>query len=534
MAKKTELKQLASLSPKRLKALPIKSLAIALIVIIVISGVSYVAIFSVSGKIALIDVYYPMVSIEIREYLLKLVNYAIESNEIKAVVLRIDSEGGIASDVEEIYKNLLVLHEKKPIVASIVGLGVSGSYHLAIASDYIYAELTAFVGNVGVVGRVPEKFSPSEEIIETGPYKRVGFSQREFQFLVDSAFESFIDSVLTKRGDKLKISREELSKGLIYTGLEASKLGLVDEVGSSADAIKKASSLAGLIGYKVVNVNELFEEPYLPLFIKSDISKRLDKINPPPTIYYMYIPYSIDSSKEFSIVTPRKASQNGANNSFLNEPYNEELVLIDLVHGNAFSFDELDIILSEIVSRGFGVEFLSERESFQEKLMDAKSLIIINPTEPFYENEVKAIEGFIGSGNKLLLIAELTRESIVGANSIGIPLGLIFMSGYLYNLKENYGNYRNIIVTNFNNPISKDVKKAVFYTSTYIHTIGKPLAVTSDYTVYSGSEKTGEYAIISIKDRVLAVADFTFMTEPYCYEEDNYKLLENIIDYLVG
>jgi hypothetical protein len=107
------------------------------------------------------------------------------------------------------------------------------------------------------------------------------------------------------------------------------------------------------------------------------------------------------------------------------------------------------------------------------------------------------------------------------------------MSGFLYNLKENYGNYRNIIITNFKDPLSKDVKKVVFYTSTYIHTIGNSVAITSNSTVYSGKEIEGEYSVISINDKVMAVADFTFMTEPYCYEEDNYKLIKNIINYLV-
>jgi protease-4 len=527
MAKK--LKQLASSSYKWIKAIPKKPLAIALVIIILaFGGISYIAISTISGKIALIDVYYPMISIEVREYIIKLIKYAIESSEIKAVVLRIDSVGGVASDVEEIYKNLLILHEKKPIVASIVGLGVSGAYYVAIASDYIYAESTAFVGNIGVIGKIPKKFSPSEETIETGPYKQVGFSQKKFQFLIDSAFESFINSVLVRRGNKLKITKEELSKGMIYVGNEAFKLGLIDEIGSSADAIKKAASLANLINYQVININELFEKPFLLFLSKSEVSKMLDKINPHPTVYYMYIPYlsedSMDSCKTF---------QTKANNSFLNESYSKESILIDWAHGNAFSYDELEIILSEVISKKYDVSFAYDKESFLKKLMNAKSLIIINPTEQFYDNEVEAIKSFIENGNKLLLIAEVTRKSIYGANSIGVKFGLTFMSGFLYNLKENYGNYRNIIITNFKDPLSKDVKKVVFYTSTYIHTIGNSVAITSNSTVYSGNEKEGEYSVISINDKVMAVADFTFMTEPYCYEEDNYKLIKNIINYLV-
>ncbi|MEM3522900.1 MAG: hypothetical protein QXD78_07675, partial [Candidatus Bathyarchaeia archaeon] len=84
-----------------MKAIPKKPLAIALIIIIAISGAFCIAISTLSGKIALIDIYYPMVSIEVREYILKLIDYAIKENEIKAVVLRIDSVGGVASDIEE-------------------------------------------------------------------------------------------------------------------------------------------------------------------------------------------------------------------------------------------------------------------------------------------------------------------------------------------------------------------------------------------------------------------------------------------------
>ncbi|MEM3754168.1 MAG: S49 family peptidase [Candidatus Bathyarchaeia archaeon] len=523
-----KLKQLVSY--EWMKAIPKKPLAIALIIIIAISGAFCIAISTLSGKIALIDIYYPMVSIEVREYILKLIDYAIKENEIKAVVLRIDSVGGVASDIEEIYKNLLILHEKKPIVASIVGLGTSGAYHLAIASDYIYTEHTAFVGNIGVIGRIPKKFFPTEETIETGPFKQVGFSQKEFQFLIDSAFESFMNSVLTRRGDKLKISKEELSKGMIYIGSEAFKLGLVDEIGSSADAIKKAANLANLINYQIVNVNELFEKPFLLFLSKIEISKMLDKINPLPTIYYIYLPYlnEDENSNEFLTIN----LYNRMNNSFLNEFHSKGSILIDLAHKNAFSYNELEIILSEIVLKNYNVEFVYDKESFLKKLPDSKSLIVINPTEQFYDYEIEAIKSFIENGNKMLLIAEVTRESIEGANSLGIKFGLIFMSGYLYNLKENYGNYRNIIITNFKNNVLKDVKKAIFYTSTYIHTIGEPIAITSNSTVYSGNEKQGEYCVISLNDKVLAIADFTFMIEPYCYEEDNYELIKNIIEYV--
>lgn len=134
---------------------------------------------------------------------------------------------------------------------------------------------------------------------------------------------------------------------------------------------------------------------------------------------------------------------------------------------------------------------------------------------------------------KLLLIAEVTRIFMSSMNTLSREFGIVFTEGYLYNLDENYGNYRDIIVTSFaDGPVMKGLKKLVFYTATCIKGKASSLANTTQTTIYSESERSANYTVIAINKNVLAVGDFTFITEPFCYVEDNYKLITNIVKFL--
>ena len=186
----------------------------------------------------------------------QMIKYAEETDAIKAVVIEIDCTGGGAVSTEEVYLNILRLREKKPVVAYINLWSLSGGYYIAVASNFIYAKPTSQVGSVGVwVSLPPEQEKLYEDVMGSGPHKTVT-PRRDVVNWLEMVKESFLTVVISQRGDRLKISKEELSKAAIYIGMEALRHGLIDDIGSSSDAVKKAAELAGIKRYGRVDINK--------------------------------------------------------------------------------------------------------------------------------------------------------------------------------------------------------------------------------------------------------------------------------------
>lgn len=191
-------------------------------------------------------------------------DFAREERGVEAVVLVIDSPGGGASSSQEIFYQVLTLKEQKPVVASINQLGASGAYHIAVASNFIYAKPASLIGSIGVRARLPSPDRPTEDIIITGPFKDPGSSRSSFVGTVQLLQEDFLETVISQRGDNLRLGKEELTQGEIYLGLVALEHGLIDALGSRADAIEKAADYAGLIRYEVVSIERAWEEGRSP------------------------------------------------------------------------------------------------------------------------------------------------------------------------------------------------------------------------------------------------------------------------------
>lgn len=180
--------------------------------------------------------------------------YTKEKKEIKAVVLEIDSPGGEASAIEGLYLAILRLREEKPVVASINQKGASGGYYIAIVSNFIYAKPDSEIGSIGAWTGLPWPEVPSEDILPTGPFKDTGMTRRKAVSQLEMLRQSFLGAVLFHRGEKLKISPEELTKAEVYVGLEGLRAGLIDEIGSNFDAIEKAAKYAGISHYQVIDI----------------------------------------------------------------------------------------------------------------------------------------------------------------------------------------------------------------------------------------------------------------------------------------
>lgn len=211
----------------------------------------------------------------------------------------------------------------------------------------------------------------------------------------------------------------------------------------------------------------------------------------------------------------------------------EGSILLDLAHDNLFEVEEVSVLISRIISRNLTIELLSTGDNLEEELSKVKAFIIICPQAKFSREEKENIDTFVGTGGRLLLIADPTRGSEI--NSISLDFGLIFEPGYLYNLKENDANFRNIFITEFKaNEITKDLEKIAFYTAGSITSTDCGIAFVDQNTFSSVIETRKELSPIALAEdsKVLAIYDLTFMTEPYNGILENNQLISRIADWL--
>lgn len=228
-----------------------------------------------------------------REKLVEQIQYAIRKPEIKGVVLAIDSPGGTINDTELVFLELNYLRQKKPVVSMIQGLAASGAYYASMATDFIFSNPSAMVGNVGVIGQLPPSPLILEEVYSTGPYKIWGSAKDDYVRQIDMMKQSFLEVVKTGRGDKLKISFENISRGEIYPANEAMRLGMIDDLGSLSEAIDHIANAARIHHYRVIYLEKAVkaaEEQAKQSFYALDENGESTGYPKEPGLYYLYIP----------------------------------------------------------------------------------------------------------------------------------------------------------------------------------------------------------------------------------------------------
>lgn len=471
------------------------------------------------------------------------INNAMGNASIKAVVLRIDSPGGFAHLVEQVYLDVLELKQRKPVVASVV-TALSGGYYIAVATDRIFTHPTSMVGNVGVIGVAPENLLPSEMNLESGPYKASGFSRLLFPFNLSHALESFAGAVEAGRGPRLRLSAKELRKGMIYMGSEAINAGLADEVGSLQSAASCAASEVGLEYYRVVDVLSGVDSegiststlngtglPWREMTVAT-----LNEMNPPPAIYYLYL-----STEAYSMAQDTTFTSSGSSSAPV--AYGKGQMVVDISHGNKVSPWVFHLLSAELAMRGVYTGYAETWDDVEDSLESASCLVVAAPTEPYTEDEFKAIEEFLGKRRILMMFFDPSSEYIDVAtllgpiNSLANRYGLTFGKGYLYNMDDHYGLYRNIYVRSFaDKPLTQGLESIVLFTATYLHSTDSDAAWTPYDSYASVAERRGSYAPISLITKVnktiAAFGDLTFLTEPYAHVEDNYLLIMNIVSLI--
>jgi len=187
-------------------------------------------------------------------YILTQLDYARTHASVRAVVLTLDSPGGTVADTETIYQELLALRRVKPVVASVGSMAASGAYYLASGTDYIIANPTSEVGNVGVIGYLPDNPAIFESTVSTGPYKLWGEPRDTYLREMEMIKQGFYQAVKLGRGSRLKVGPEIILTGRIWPGSEALRVGLIDALGSPTDAAAKAAHLANVDHYQAVDL----------------------------------------------------------------------------------------------------------------------------------------------------------------------------------------------------------------------------------------------------------------------------------------
>ncbi|MFL7790509.1 MAG: S49 family peptidase [Anaerolineae bacterium] len=189
------------------------------------------------------------------QYIQYQIEAAQEDRSIKAVVLLLDTPGGEVVATQNIYLELQELRRTMPVVGSIDTMAASGGYYAAMAADPIYARPSSYVGNVGVWSIVPEDLAVNDEIIASGPFKLTGSNREEFMRELEGIKQEFLNTVFSQRGERITITPEELSQGLIYSGRDAARLGLIDYIGSNSEAIAEAAEQAHIAGYSTIDLS---------------------------------------------------------------------------------------------------------------------------------------------------------------------------------------------------------------------------------------------------------------------------------------
>ena len=319
-----------------------KKLSWILLVLLFLSGCIHVDVFSgrgtlqettISGegtdKILLIDIsgalttskdsgIFPEPSLPAR--LKEELTRAEKDDHIKAIILRINTPGGTVTSSDILYHELLKFKQKHevPVIASIMDLGTSGGYYVAMASDYIFAHPSTITGSIGVImltmnGQgLLEKIGIEPTAIVSDPKKSMGSPFRAmkdeeraiFQDVIDRLYSRFLTVVQAGRPHLTQSKIRELADGRIYTADIAKTQGLIDEIGYLDDAIEEAKKTAKLSEAQVVtytrssrdthkNIYSHFEIPTMgPLgFPQLNANSVLEVLRGgTPQMMYMWIP----------------------------------------------------------------------------------------------------------------------------------------------------------------------------------------------------------------------------------------------------
>ena len=195
---------------------------------------------------------------------LKEITQIFEEKDIKAIVFKIDSPGGISSSSQALFQEILHYkkeHPEKSVITLVEQLAVSGAYYVACATDYIVATPSALLGSIGVFIAHPnfkefiEHYKIGYSITKTGAYKGAGNpllpltpeQKAQFQELSNDTYRQFVRDVAQQR-PQLSHDRTKWAEGRIFTGEQALEIGMIDAVGTASTVEKVLREKAQIVG----------------------------------------------------------------------------------------------------------------------------------------------------------------------------------------------------------------------------------------------------------------------------------------------
>lgn len=209
-----------------------------------------------SGNIGVIEIESVIIS---SKYIVDDLKAFKDDPSIQAVIIRVDSPGGIVAASWEIYDEIQKLEEKKKVVVSMGTVAASGGYHISLPADVIVANPATLTGSIGVIMEFPiieellKKIGVDFQIVKSKEYKDIGsphrrMTEEEKELLKDvvlDVYDQFVEAVVKHR-NLPKDTVLKYADGRIFTGRQAYQLGLVDTLGSFEDAVKIAGDLVGI------------------------------------------------------------------------------------------------------------------------------------------------------------------------------------------------------------------------------------------------------------------------------------------------
>lgn len=262
--------------------------------------------------------------------------------------------------------------------------------------------------------------------------------------------------------------------------------------------------------------------------------------------------YDPASVSEFSVVVTPYAT------TFVDEPtVGRGRVLLDRAHRNEFTLDEIGYLDGRLAARGF--ELLSfTGGDLANTLRAVTAFVVITPLENFTPAEVQAVADFVARGGRLLLVGDPTRFSVsftetafsfdlvvesnkLPLNSLANEFNLIFNGDYLYNMVENEGNFRNILLQESafaEDRLTAGLDRLALYSthSLQVGRGGKALLTADENTWSSATDRAGGLVVAasSTQGRVLALGDVHLFIEPYATVYDNGRFTATIADFLTA
>jgi len=235
---------------------------------------------------------------------------ASEDDEVKALLLRINSPGGTANASEIVYQEIMRFRSERkiPVVAQLMGIAASGGYYVAMAADTVRAYPTSVTGSIGVIfagvnlSALMEKVGIENQTLTTGSFKDAGSPLRpmseeeraQLGSVLDDLYERFLHVVEEGRPDLTRDRLEVLADGRIYSAPQALENGLIDAIGDLPGAVDEAKSRAGLSEARVVvyqRPGELRENLFSPKSLAGiDPRMRLLEALAGPSFLYLWGP----------------------------------------------------------------------------------------------------------------------------------------------------------------------------------------------------------------------------------------------------